>query len=243
MRLGEPTAPRLGPRRVGLGQERAACHELRGQRRASTPAASPAGRPRTRPRAAPRWPSRRRRAPAPAASPRAPRGRAGRPARPPRAPSRSGRSARRRRRRRRRARPTTRRPAASRDTRCRPEQDQVAEQQPALPAGKRLVDPPAGQLHGERPAQLHTAGSALAPSRCTPRHVGARPGGYVREGSPMTRQVRCECGYTARGDTDDAVIALVLAHVATDHPDLVGIGDRRRHPRLDRAAAGLTWPR
>lgn len=43
----------------------------------------------------------------------------------------------------------------------RPEQDQIAEQQPALPAGKRLVDPPAGQLHGERPAQLHTGGSGF----------------------------------------------------------------------------------
>lgn len=36
----------------------------------------------------------------------------------------------------------------------------------------------------------------------------------------MTRQVRCECGYTARGETDDTVISLVLAHVATEHPDL-----------------------
>ena len=36
----------------------------------------------------------------------------------------------------------------------------------------------------------------------------------------MIRQVRCECGYTARGETDDAVISLVLAHVATDHPEI-----------------------
>ena len=39
----------------------------------------------------------------------------------------------------------------------------------------------------------------------------------------MTRQVRCECGYTARGGTDEAVIDLVLAHLAVDHPELVGI--------------------
>jgi predicted small metal-binding protein len=39
----------------------------------------------------------------------------------------------------------------------------------------------------------------------------------------MTRQVRCECGYRARGDTDEAVIDQVLAHLATDHPELVGI--------------------
>jgi hypothetical protein len=38
----------------------------------------------------------------------------------------------------------------------------------------------------------------------------------------VTRQVQCECGFTARGETDEAVIALVLAHVAADHPDMVG---------------------
>jgi predicted small metal-binding protein len=37
----------------------------------------------------------------------------------------------------------------------------------------------------------------------------------------MTRQVRCECGFTARGHDDDAVIALILAHVAVEHPELV----------------------
>lgn len=37
----------------------------------------------------------------------------------------------------------------------------------------------------------------------------------------MTRQVRCECGYTARGRTDDEVISLILAHVAAEHPGLV----------------------
>jgi hypothetical protein len=40
----------------------------------------------------------------------------------------------------------------------------------------------------------------------------------------MIRQIRCECGYSARGETDDAVIALVLVHMETDHPDLVGTG-------------------
>ena len=38
----------------------------------------------------------------------------------------------------------------------------------------------------------------------------------------MTRQVRCECGFTARGDTDDAVIEKVLVHVAEEHPELAG---------------------
>jgi len=36
----------------------------------------------------------------------------------------------------------------------------------------------------------------------------------------VTRQVRCECGYVARAESDDAVIAMVLEHVADTHPDL-----------------------
>ncbi|MBG0564327.1 DUF1059 domain-containing protein [Actinoplanes aureus] len=38
----------------------------------------------------------------------------------------------------------------------------------------------------------------------------------------MTRQVRCECGFTARAESDDAVIALVLTHIEIDHPTMVG---------------------
>ena len=41
-----------------------------------------------------------------------------------------------------------------------------------------------------------------------------------REKLEMLRQVRCECGYLARGRSDDEVIGLILAHIATDHPDL-----------------------
>jgi predicted small metal-binding protein len=36
----------------------------------------------------------------------------------------------------------------------------------------------------------------------------------------MLRQVRCECGYLARSQSDDEVVALILAHITTDHPDL-----------------------
>ena len=46
--------------------------------------------------------------------------------------------------------------------------------------------------------------------------------GGIRDGDSVTRQVRCECGYTASGETDDAVISLVLRHLETDHPHLVG---------------------
>ena len=36
----------------------------------------------------------------------------------------------------------------------------------------------------------------------------------------MVRQIRCECGYLARGTTDDEVITLIQTHVASDHPEL-----------------------
>ena len=36
----------------------------------------------------------------------------------------------------------------------------------------------------------------------------------------MPRQVKCECGYVARGETDDEVVATIRDHIQTDHPDL-----------------------
>jgi predicted small metal-binding protein len=37
----------------------------------------------------------------------------------------------------------------------------------------------------------------------------------------VASQVTCECSYVARADTDDDVIALIRAHVASDHPELL----------------------
>ncbi|HEU5003048.1 MAG TPA: DUF1059 domain-containing protein [Actinomycetota bacterium] len=37
----------------------------------------------------------------------------------------------------------------------------------------------------------------------------------------MARIIRCECGYVARGTTDDEVIAVIRAHMSTDHPALL----------------------
>lgn len=37
----------------------------------------------------------------------------------------------------------------------------------------------------------------------------------------MSRQVRCECGHVARGDTDEDVISLIRDHMRTDHPELL----------------------
>ena len=37
----------------------------------------------------------------------------------------------------------------------------------------------------------------------------------------MAKTIRCECGYVARGDSDDEVIGAIRAHMATDHPALL----------------------
>jgi predicted small metal-binding protein len=33
--------------------------------------------------------------------------------------------------------------------------------------------------------------------------------------------IRCECGYVARGDSDDKVVGMIRGHIATDHPALL----------------------
>ena len=38
----------------------------------------------------------------------------------------------------------------------------------------------------------------------------------------MASQVTCECNYVARADTDEEVVALIRAHLTTDHPQLLG---------------------
>jgi len=39
------------------------------------------------------------------------------------------------------------------------------------------------------------------------------------EGS--TRRIRCECGFVARGSTDDEVIVDIREHMRQDHPALL----------------------
>ena len=44
----------------------------------------------------------------------------------------------------------------------------------------------------------------------------------------MARIIRCECGFVARGETDDEVIDAIRTHMGADHPTLletVGQGD------------------
>ena len=52
----------------------------------------------------------------------------------------------------------------------------------------------------------------------------------------MTRTIRCECGYVARGDSDDGVIEAIRAHMRTDHPALLDTVGRVRT-----CSGGSSW--
>jgi len=42
----------------------------------------------------------------------------------------------------------------------------------------------------------------------------------------MAKVINCECGYTARGETDDELVRDAEQHIQRDHPDLVGTMSR-----------------
>ena len=42
----------------------------------------------------------------------------------------------------------------------------------------------------------------------------------------MAKLIRCECGFIARGNSDDQVIGVIRGHMATDHPALLGTVSR-----------------
>jgi predicted small metal-binding protein len=37
----------------------------------------------------------------------------------------------------------------------------------------------------------------------------------------MTKIINCECGYVARGETEDEVVLQIQNHMREDHPDLL----------------------
>ena len=37
----------------------------------------------------------------------------------------------------------------------------------------------------------------------------------------MAKMIRCECGFVARGDSDDQVMGAIREHMAADHPALL----------------------
>jgi predicted small metal-binding protein len=43
----------------------------------------------------------------------------------------------------------------------------------------------------------------------------------------MAKLIRCECGFVARGDSDDQVVGVIQGHIATDHPALLATVSRQ----------------
>ncbi|HTY71807.1 MAG TPA: DUF1059 domain-containing protein [Actinomycetes bacterium] len=42
----------------------------------------------------------------------------------------------------------------------------------------------------------------------------------------MARVIRCECGFVARGESDDEVVDTIRGHMRSDHPALYESVDR-----------------
>ncbi len=42
----------------------------------------------------------------------------------------------------------------------------------------------------------------------------------------MAKLIRCECGFVARGESDDQVVGVIRGHMATDHPALLNTVSR-----------------
>jgi hypothetical protein len=47
-----------------------------------------------------------------------------------------------------------------------------------------------------------------------------------RRWSEMAKIINCECGYVARGGTDEEVLADLETHIRQNHPEMVGKYDR-----------------
>ena len=42
----------------------------------------------------------------------------------------------------------------------------------------------------------------------------------------MAKLIRCECGFVARGDSDDQLVEVIRGHMASDHPALLATVSR-----------------
>jgi predicted small metal-binding protein len=97
--------------------------------------------------------------------------------------------------------------------------DQVGEEEPTLAAGNPTVKTLPVVLDDKRPAQLYAH-----PGRGRRGHtniLAIRCPEHLVLGGSMAKSIRCECGFTARGDTDDQVISEIRGHMTTDHPALL----------------------
>jgi predicted small metal-binding protein len=50
--------------------------------------------------------------------------------------------------------------------------------------------------------------------------------GRSQTGGETVKVIRCECGFVARGDSDDQVIGVIRGHLTADHPALLAAVSR-----------------
>ncbi|GAB2518864.1 hypothetical protein GCM10027167_22180 [Nocardia heshunensis] len=48
----------------------------------------------------------------------------------------------------------------------------------------------------------------------------------ARAETPMTKLIRCECGFVARDELEDRVVQMIRGHLASDHPALLATVSR-----------------
>ena len=53
------------------------------------------------------------------------------------------------------------------------------------------------------------------------QHPGITLSQAARAGGVRVKLIRCECGFVARGDSDDQVVGMIRGHMAADHPALL----------------------
>jgi predicted small metal-binding protein len=95
---------------------------------------------------------------------------------------------------------------------------QVGEQQSPLAAGQAGIEPLTVALDSQRPADLdpHEVRGRQGHANILALRWAARP-----ERRRQVKLIRCECGFVARGDSDDQVVGMIRGHMATDHPALL----------------------
>jgi predicted small metal-binding protein len=97
---------------------------------------------------------------------------------------------------------------------------EVHEREPALTAGKRLLDPPAVDPHDEPAAELDPR-LCQGFAKVTATRLGDNAQ-MIREEEAMGKVIHCECGEVVRADNDDELVQKVERHVGAAHPELVG---------------------
>lgn len=101
-------------------------------------------------------------------------------------------------------------------------QREVDEREPALPSGQVTLDPTAVELDGDPATDLDPRQRGFNVTATPLAHNRRDPLTTNDKGAEMATVIRCECGYVARGEDDDSLLADITRHMESDHPELVG---------------------